>query len=279
EGRILLRVEPLRLLPGPRLVDPHPLAEGVEEALGVGPVRTALQHLCHSCHKGRAEQLTRHPWRVRLGQELGVLLEEPLQIDVDQRAVQVEEQGSRRVPAGDGRLQQEEHLRGCPYEARISIIPVRPKVVRAPGSRLERQADVWAGSSVSSFPVGTGSVADGMGSTPDPDRLPALGRGPLVYGAGSLTGHHLLALSSQRKLLKQENAKTARPIESTRGRRPSACSRILVKPPPCLRVGGRPSQALSCRRGTPNGIRTRATALKGRRPRPLDDGGTRPVSG
>ena len=24
---------------------------------------------------------------------------------------------------------------------------------------------------------------------------------------------------------------------------------------------------------TPNGIRTRATALKGRRPRPLDDGG------
>src|SRR5690606_22904255 len=211
--------------------------------------------------------------------ELGVLLEEPLLIDVDQRAVQVEEQGSRRVPAGDGRLQQEEHLRGCPYEARISIIPVRPKVVRAPGSRLERQADVWAGGSVSSFPVGTGSVADGMGSTPDRDRLPALGRGPLVYGAGSLTGHHLLALSSQRKLLKHENAKTARPSESTRGRRPSACSRILVKPPPCLRVGGRPSQALSCRRGTPNGIRTRATALKGRRPRPLDDGGTRPVSG
>ena len=25
--------------------------------------------------------------------------------------------------------------------------------------------------------------------------------------------------------------------------------------------------------GTPNGIRTRVTALKGRRPRPLDDGG------
>ena len=27
-------------------------------------------------------------------------------------------------------------------------------------------------------------------------------------------------------------------------------------------------------RGTPNGIRTRATAVKGRRPRPLDDGGS-----
>lgn len=29
---------------------------------------------------------------------------------------------------------------------------------------------------------------------------------------------------------------------------------------------------------TPNGIRTRATALKGRRPRPLDDGGLRHAS-
>ena len=29
--------------------------------------------------------------------------------------------------------------------------------------------------------------------------------------------------------------------------------------------------------GTPNGIRTRATAVKGRRPRPLDDGGRMPA--
>ena len=29
--------------------------------------------------------------------------------------------------------------------------------------------------------------------------------------------------------------------------------------------------------GTPNGIRTRVTALKGRRPRPLDDGGSIPI--
>ena len=28
---------------------------------------------------------------------------------------------------------------------------------------------------------------------------------------------------------------------------------------------------------TPNGIRTRVTALKGRRPRPLDDGGSNPI--
>ncbi len=34
-----------------------------------------------------------------------------------------------------------------------------------------------------------------------------------------------------------------------------------------------PSHRLSQRRGTPNGIRTRVTALKGRRPWPLDDGG------
>ena len=35
------------------------------------------------------------------------------------------------------------------------------------------------------------------------------------------------------------------------------------------------SCSASCSRGTPYGIRTRATALKGRRPRPLDEGASR----
>jgi hypothetical protein len=34
----------------------------------------------------------------------------------------------------------------------------------------------------------------------------------------------------------------------------------------------------SCEAGTPYGIRTRATALKGRRPRPLDEGGQSRIS-
>ena len=39
-----------------------------------------------------------------------------------------------------------------------------------------------------------------------------------------------------------------------------------------LRYGANHAE-LACGTRTPNGIRTRATALKGRRPRPLDDGG------
>ena len=39
------------------------------------------------------------------------------------------------------------------------------------------------------------------------------------------------------------------------------------------------SCSASCGAGTPYGIRTRATALKGRRPRPLDEGGQPNLSG
>ena len=83
----------------------------------------------------------------------------------------------------------------------------------------------------------------------------------------------------------------ARQQDRAAGRRPHRVGSMIVVPAATLECGGTPqalrrsvdhadsataartSQAMSCERGTPNGIRTRAATLRGWCPRPLDDGG------